>query len=146
MDWLFLISLQRIHGKRLVEISILIITAFVEMNRSEKHQRLTQRDRENLRQVKEFICENLSRNLSIDSIASQAGVNRYKLTYGFKEIFGESIHRFIVKERMGHAKHLLSETDMPIKKIAQLCGYSNHENFAHAFKNHFGITPSTIRK
>jgi AraC-like DNA-binding protein len=108
--------------------------------------RLTKEDKQRLEQLKEFISNNLSRHFTIVFLASEAGVNRYKLTYGFKKVFGCSIHQFIIEARMKNAKRLLTETDLPIKKIAQLNGYSDHNNFRYAFKNFYGYTPSSLRK
>jgi AraC-like DNA-binding protein len=47
---------------------------------------------------------------------------------------------------MENAKRLLEDSDIPIKKIAQMNGYSNHDNFTHAFKKYFGSAPSELRK
>jgi len=115
------------------------------MNKKEE-LRLSKADKECLLSVKEYILNNLSEHFTIHLLAAKAGINRYKLTYGFKKSFGSSLHQFIIESRMKNAKRLLIETDEPIKAIALLNGYSNHENFSYAFKKYFGYSPSELRK
>ena len=80
--------------------------------------------------------------LDLSTLSQIAGMNRNKLTYGFKKLTGKSIHQFVIKIRMENAKLMLAANDKPIKAIALLNGYSNTENFINAFKKYCGITPS----
>ncbi|HYM95315.1 MAG TPA: AraC family transcriptional regulator [Chitinophagaceae bacterium] len=89
--------------------------------------------------------ENPSGDYTIASLAKTLQINRHKLQYGFKTLTRYSIHQFVIKTRMGHAKKLLAETEKPIKEIAILCGYKSHEKFSHAFKKYFSYSPTHAR-
>ncbi|HCL04174.1 MAG TPA: AraC family transcriptional regulator, partial [Lachnoclostridium phytofermentans] len=45
-----------------------------------------------------------------------------------------------------YAKDLLSKTNMPIKEVANECGYKNEVHFMRQFKSIVGVTPSEYRK
>lgn len=46
---------------------------------------------------------------------------------------------------MEQARHYLSETNMPIRQIALLCGYENTNFFYHLFHRTFDIHPMDYR-
>ncbi len=84
--------------------------------------------------------------MTIVQLANQTGMNRSKLTAGFKQLTGKSVHRFILDVRMNYAKKLLSEKELPIKTIAGLCSYSNIQSFTKVFKKYWQETPSAFQR
>lgn len=40
---------------------------------------------------------------------------------------------------------LLQATDIPVGQISQRCGYESHSRFTAAFRNRFGLSPSSVR-
>lgn len=40
---------------------------------------------------------------------------------------------------------LLQSTELPIGQISQRCGYESHSRFTAAFRNRFGLSPSSVR-
>lgn len=108
--------------------------------------RLSNDDITCLLEAKEFISANPAYRHGIRQIAARAGINRYKLTYGFKQLFGSTVHQYIIRTRMENARRLLMQTEKPVKEIAKLNGYSNTENFNYAFKKYFGHTASSLKK
>lgn len=91
------------------------------------------------------IEDRLAEPLSLDHIARACGLNRTKLTRGFREVFGTTVMMFIVARRMEAARELLLTTELTIKAIAFRSGYENGASFARAFVRHFGVRASTMR-
>ncbi len=114
--------------------------------RKEKNILLTERNKEALEHIKNLLLQNPAEKYTIDKLASEAGLNRHKLTYGFKQMTGYSIHQFLIKTRMENAIELLIKAEKPIKEIAGLNGYHNTQNFFTAFKKYFGLTPVKFQK
>jgi AraC-like DNA-binding protein len=69
------------------------------------------------------------------------GLNRTKLQYGFKQVFGVSIYDFQLQKKMEKAKALLRKTEKSIKEIARLCDYKSTSSFSQAFKKATGVSP-----
>jgi AraC-like DNA-binding protein len=48
--------------------------------------------------------------------------------------------------RVNEAKRLLMETDHPISRISEICGFNDPERMAVVFKRLTGKSPSSFRK
>jgi len=88
---------------------------------------------------------NCSPDMSVSDLAEKVGlsvrqVNRILLKY-YGMPFVERMNYF----RMEKAKMLLSNTNIPVKDIAQRVGYDDGGYFARIFKKIHGITPSEYR-
>ncbi len=102
-------------------------------------------DVQRIRAVKDILNHKQLPHTTIQHLAIEAGMNRTKLQYGFKKLFGVSIYTYQVQMRMEKARKLLEDTDRPIKQIAALAGYNTISSFSAAFKKAFTISPSQWR-
>ena len=98
-----------------------------------------------LREIRQFIEGNFTRDLPVISICKEFGVNRTKLQEGFNQLFSISVHALISQMRMDKARALLSETDESVKFIAMDCGYKNLSGFTRMFTRLHGISPTQYR-
>ena len=96
-------------------------------------------------EAKRMIDEKWSEKLTLDMIARACGLNRAKLTRGFRDIFACSVADAIAMRRLGEAGQMLVATDLPVSTIGYRCGYLNNASFARAFSRHFGIAPTKYR-
>ncbi len=126
-------------------------------NRTEKrtviyHQkkgkvRLSYEDIRKIREARDFLINNLERELPpLKEFAREIGTNTFKLKYGFKELYGTSVFRFLRNERLRKAKMLVQYGDRPFKIIAHACGFKSVPSFSATFKSEFGHTPTELRK
>ena len=107
---------------------------------------ISEADEQVLNLVKALIESNVKKHYTIQELAQKTGFNRTKLCYGFKQLFGCSIHQFAIQQRILLAKELLSGNEYQVKVVAQQCGYKTLQHFVTAFKKSTGITPSTFQK
>ncbi len=108
--------------------------------------RLSQEDIRKIAEARDILINNLDRELpSIRDFALEIGTNSFKLKYGFKELYGVSVFRFLRNERLRKAKMLVQYGDRPFKTIAQLCGFKSVPHFTRTFKKQFGYTPTELR-
>jgi two-component system, response regulator YesN len=103
-------------------------------------------DRSLLEQFVKEIEARPGKRYSINEVIQQLGMGRTKFSYVFKELYGESFHRWLVRMRMEHAKSLLSSTDLPLKAVGISLGYRNFKHFLTAFKKEQGETPSQFKQ
>ena len=92
-----------------------------------------------------MIDERWSEKLTLDKIARACGLNRAKLTRGFRDMFSCSIAEAIAEQRLSQAKRMLMTTNLPISSIGYENGYLNNASFARAFGRRFGVSPSDFR-
>lgn len=84
--------------------------------------------------------------MSNRELAMEVGINRNKLHYGFKYMYGLTITHFLEQQRMLKAEFLLTTTYKPVKMIAALTGYCTSSRFCTVFKKTYGVTPYQYRK
>jgi AraC-like DNA-binding protein len=109
--------------------------------------KLKEDDQGSLMKAHKIITQNPFKHFTIPGMATEAGINREKLTYGFKQLYGMGVYEYQVKLRMQEAELLLTETEHVVKRIAKSTGYKNSSSFCEAFKKkHNGVSPSQWRK
>ncbi|WAH40337.1 AraC family transcriptional regulator [Alicyclobacillus fastidiosus] len=93
-----------------------------------------------------FIRDNLDRPIPLGDVAAYLNVSGRHLSRLFRDNMGMSYKTFVQLERMVIARQLLSESEHPIKKISELCGFSSIHYFTRVFTQIAGQTPAAYRK
>jgi AraC family transcriptional activator of pyochelin receptor len=106
---------------------------------------LSSADTQRLLAARRVIDERWAEKLTLDMIARATGLNRGKLTRGFRELFDCTVADAISGQRLGEARQMLLATDLPISSIGYRCGYLNNASFTRAFTRHFGQAPTQFR-
>jgi AraC family transcriptional regulator len=99
-----------------------------------------------LNQLKEFIEEHLSEDLSIANMASVVHTSPFHFARAFKAATGQPPHRYVTQRRMEQAKILLSVTRLPVAEVANRVGFSNQSHFSAQFRRATGTTPKGYRE
>ena len=94
--------------------------------------------------LKQYILQNLGKELTIRQLTKQTGLNPSKLKAAFSQLTNQTIHQFIIQQRLQQATLLLQSTNKPIKEIASLVGYSER-NFYALFQKHKKCSPHSLR-
>ncbi|WP_010183416.1 helix-turn-helix transcriptional regulator [Sphingomonas sp. PAMC 26605] len=106
---------------------------------------LSERDSQRIVAAQRMIDEQWREKLTLNGIARACGLNRSKLTRGFRSMFACTVSDAITERRLGGARHLLLASDLPISAIGYRCGYLNNASFTRAFSRRFGEAPSHVR-
>jgi AraC family transcriptional regulator, transcriptional activator of the genes for pyochelin and ferripyochelin receptors len=102
-------------------------------------------DSRRLLDARRMIDERWQEKLTLETIARACGLNRAKLTRGFREMFACTIAEALAERRLRQASRMLLTTDLPVSSIGYENGYLNNASFARAFGRRFGLTPSDYR-
>ena len=103
--------------------------------------RLRESDMRQLAAVKARIDADFAQPLTRDELASWAGVNRTKLSEGFRVMFGATLHDYLVDCRMNAARALLLQ-GITVADVAERVGYQDRGSFSKLFKRLHGVSPS----
>nr|WP_247327656.1 AraC family transcriptional regulator [Bradyrhizobium sp. 141] len=85
-------------------------------------------------------------DVSLDALASDAGLSRFHFCRAFKESTGLSPHAWLRQHRLEQAMKMLRDGDDPVVSIAAALGYASQTAFAAAFRKLTGETPSDWRR
>lgn len=93
-----------------------------------------------------YLTENFDKEISLDTLAKKANVDKSYLIRLFKKDFGYSPIEYLIKLRMDHAQYLILNTNLTVNEISRLCGYNTPSFFINQYKKFFGTTPNNDRK
>ncbi|WP_090688698.1 response regulator transcription factor [Paraburkholderia phenazinium] len=92
------------------------------------------------------LSERLNNPPTVEQLARLVGTNEKRLSRAFRDNLGRTVFEYLRDERLRIAQRLLSGTPLSISSIADEIGFSSAANFATAFRERFGVTPSTYRE
>lgn len=95
-----------------------------------------------IRTSKEFIQNNLHRNIKTKDVAAQVNLSESYFSIYFKDKTGINFRDYILTARINYAKALLKGKEISISEIAYLIGYQDYRSFSRAFKKETGMSPS----
>jgi AraC family transcriptional regulator len=98
-----------------------------------------------LREVKDYIEANLSKEITLGDLAALAGLSKAHFCRAFQKSVGIASHRYIVRQRIEVAKRLLVESKMPIAEVALASGFGDQSHFTKHFRYFVGTTPWRFR-
>ncbi len=126
------------HLRSLIVLIHRIISACSEQKASSEQTELGN-------QIKEYIDENYTQNITLATMAKTLYVSPYYISHLFKHETGDSPIHYLITRRIGEAKNLLLTTRMPLQDIALAVGYENVNHFIDIFKKKTGISPGRFR-
>ncbi|HEX2280456.1 MAG TPA: AraC family transcriptional regulator [Thermomicrobiales bacterium] len=92
-----------------------------------------------------FIESHFADDISLEEIATIAGVSRHHLVRAFGAATGRSVMRYVRGRRLTEAARALANGASDILVVALDAGYGSHEAFTRAFRDQFGTTPEAVR-
>jgi transcriptional regulator GlxA family with amidase domain len=93
----------------------------------------------------DWISRHLADDLSLPVLARQAGMSERSFSRHYAEATGLTPARAIERLRVEGARHLLSETRLPVKRISQRCGFGSEETMRRSFLRLLDTTPQDYR-
>jgi len=96
--------------------------------------------------VLEYMKNNLSEQISLNKLANMVDLDKNYFVRLFKNTYGKTPINVLIDLRMERASDLISNTDLSVTNISEICGYNSVPYFIAEYKKHFGITPLKQRK
>jgi AraC family transcriptional regulator len=94
-----------------------------------------------LRRTVAYMEANLLEDIRLTELARVAGLSPSQFARAFKVSMGQTPHRWLVQQRIHHAKRLMTKNGKPISVAAHLAGFASQSYFTHVFRRVTGTTP-----
>ena len=78
-------------------------------------------------------------------LCAESGYSRGYLLAAYKSAFHETMGKTLLNSRITHALELLRNSDLPVYRICQMCGFPDTANFYRVFRRETGHSPAEIR-
>jgi len=131
------------------QVVLLLLQVLEKINADEAGSgmlKLTASDVERIVAARDYLILHMDNPVSVIKLARIAGINDFKLKKGFKQLFGNTIFRYLEEARLEKAMFLLRETDRPVADIGYFLGYMYPTHFSAVFKKKFGYPPGYFKK
>jgi transcriptional regulator GlxA family with amidase domain len=79
-------------------------------------------------------------------LAEQAGMSERTFIRTFREDTGQSPTEFVTSARLQAARRLLEDTDLPLKAVAQRCGFASAAVMRRVFMRELGVSTTDYRE
>jgi len=96
--------------------------------------------------VAALVQHRLDHDLRVPTLAKEVGLSQNYLARRFKDRYGQTIPRYILRCRIEHAHLLLTTTNLPIGNIAARVGLPNPQHFNKQFRRLMGRSPTAVRQ
>lgn len=106
--------------------------------------RMSSADVRRIHESRDLLVSTLDEPPTLERLAQAVGINRRKLTQGFRQVFGSSVFEYLQEYRLLEAHRLLCSEEVNVSTAAYRVGYSP-AHFATAFRKRFGVSPSDVR-
>jgi transcriptional regulator GlxA family with amidase domain len=93
----------------------------------------------------EWINQHLAGDISLPVLARQAGMSERSFSRRYAEATGMTPGRAVEQLRLEAARRLLLETRLPVKRIAQRCGFGSEETMRRSFNRLLAVAPQDYR-
>ena len=100
----------------------------------------------NIEEIKEYIDNNYTNDISLDSLSNLFYINKYYLLRSFKNLYGTTINNYILEKRITKSKELLRFSNKKIEDIASICGIKDANYYSRLFRKIEGITPKQYKQ
>lgn len=99
-----------------------------------------------LQTVSDYVEANLSERIAVSDLARLVGKSDRHFMRLFRAATGETVHRFVERQRFEKAKCLLETRDLPLKQIAHQLGFASRVSFTLAFQRMAKQSPQEYRR
>lgn len=96
--------------------------------------------------IKNYIDNHYSEEITNSTLAKRFNYHPYYINTIFRQLTGDTLHKYLMKYRINRSQELLLSTDMSIHQIATACGFSSQAHFSTYFKKLNHTTPQDFRK
>jgi AraC family transcriptional regulator len=98
------------------------------------------------KKVRAYIRERLDQQLSLDELAKVAEMSPNYFISLFRQSIGMTPHKFVVQQRLEHARTLLENSRLSLLEIARHCGFQDQSQFTTTFRRFIGMTPGQYKR
>ena len=123
------------------------LAAFTEADHEpgDSGTRLSKADIDMLNDIKTYLDQHYLEVGSLQQLTRKFYINSFKLKHGFKQLFSNSVMKYVDELKMNYARTMLQQGRANVTDVADELGYKHYNNFSTAFKKRFGYSPTALQ-
>ena len=98
-----------------------------------------------MNRLRDYLHEHMADNPSLDELALQCGLDRFRLTRQFTRAFGQSPHAYLVRLSLRAARLLLAQGEEPAQ-VAMQVGFADQSHLGRWFQRAYRLSPAAYQR
>ena len=98
-----------------------------------------------MRGIVDHIRGNVTSDITVMELAGLVQMSPSHFSRVFRASFGVSPYRFVMQERIGSAKNMLTTTKLSSSQVAMAFGFASQNHFVKVFRQFTGVTPKQFK-
>jgi AraC-like DNA-binding protein len=94
--------------------------------------------------LRELLHDRLAEPVTVDALAAEVGMSRFRLTRAFARAYGLPPHAYLLSLRLNAARRGLLAGEPPVV-VAAACGFADQAHLTREFRRRVGVTPGAYR-
>ena len=135
-------EMMRLEARLLESLSLCLQTGLCE---PVEKLRLHQEDLKAIREIGKRIEKEPAIIPNIATLAREYCMSVSKLTRNFRQVYGTSLHAYVIESRLQKGAELLAHDEISVQDIAEMVGYNKPSQFSADFRKRFGMLPGEYR-
>ena len=107
---------------------------------------LSKSDIKKIHQLSEYIVDNVSSPISVNSLAALARISPKKLQLGFRVLYSKSVNEYVRQLKLEISRDYLKNTDLSVSEIVYAIGIKSRSYFSKIFSEAYGVLPTEYRR
>jgi AraC family transcriptional activator FtrA len=103
-------------------------------------------DADSLSPLLTWMREHLAEELPVRTLARRAAMSERTFARRFAAETGTTPGKWLLAQRLHHARELLESTDLPVETVASHAGFGSAALLRHHFGQHVGVAPAEYRR
>jgi AraC-like DNA-binding protein len=99
-----------------------------------------------LRTIQDYCETHHAQRVPVSDLARLSGLPAARFSAAFKAAVGQTPQQYLMSVRAGHAKRLLTTTDLTLAEIAAECGFFDQSHMTTSFTRLLGMPPLRYRQ
>ncbi len=102
-------------------------------------------ERKEAQDMMDFLRKHYAEDITLDRVASHVHMSQGECCRLFKQTYGCSIMTYLTDYRLEESIRLLSDAQLNVSHIAELCGFNSTSYYIKRFREKVGISPLQYR-
>ncbi|GAA4271969.1 AraC family transcriptional regulator [Aquimarina gracilis] len=132
------------------QLNLILAMQMLEQNNYESGmtlpESLSKSDIKKIHRLSEYIVDNISEPLSVNTLATRAGLSTKKLQLGFRVLYSKSVNEYVRQLKLEISRDYIKNSNDSISEIVYNIGFKSRSYFSKIFFERYGILPTEYRK
>ncbi len=131
------VAVAMLKMQRLTEKEVCAVPALRATTRMELYRRVER--------ARSRMEERFAQDLPLEDLAGVACLSPFHFLRTFREVYGVTPHRYVMRRRLEEAARLLRGTELPVGTVCSRSGFASVTSFSNLFRARFAMPPGKFR-